>query len=115
MDSSYSLPIVDSHLDLAESVTLFGRELTISAGETRRWEKRTSRQASYMAQLVGSWEHLGIGSDLDGGLGLEESPLEIDTVADLYKIGSVMPTEARDGVLSTNWLNFLRRSLPQSA
>jgi membrane dipeptidase len=69
------------------------------------------RQAHYIAGLVG-WSHLGIGSDLDGGLGLEESPLEIDTVADLAKIGAVVPAEAREAVLSANWLDFLRASLP---
>ncbi len=72
------------------------------------------RHANYIAHLSG-WNHVGIGSDLDGGLGLEESPLEIDTVADLYKIGSVVPAEVREAVLGTNWLNFLRSSLPQTA
>lgn len=86
-----------------------------------RWEKDRSiavtlgehvkRHAAYLADLT-SWKHIGIGSDLDGGLGLEESPQEIDTVADLYKVAAVVPTEAREGVLSANWLNFLRRSLP---
>lgn len=71
------------------------------------------RQANYIASLVG-WNHVGIGSDLDGGFGLEESPLEIDSVADLYKVGPVIPIEVREAVLSTNWLNFLRSSLPQS-
>lgn len=66
-----------------------------------------------MAQLVG-WDHLGIGSDLDGGFGLEESPLEIESVADLYKVGSVVPREARAAILSTNWLNFLRACLPRT-
>jgi membrane dipeptidase len=40
------LPLVDSHLDLAENVTLFGRDLTLSAAEIRASEKRTSRQAT---------------------------------------------------------------------
>jgi len=70
--------------------------------------------AEHIATL-GGWDHVGIGSDLDGGFGLEESPAEIDTVADLYKIGAVIPPGARDGVLSTNWLNFLRRSLPKTS
>ena len=69
------------------------------------------RQADYIARLAG-WEHVGIGSDLDGGLGLEESPQEIDTVADLVKVGDAVPAEAREKVLSTNWLIFLRASLP---
>lgn len=72
------------------------------------------RHAHYIAHLS-EWNHVGIGSDLDGGVGLEESPLEIDTVADLYRVGSVVPAEVREAVLSTNWLNFLRASLPQAA
>ena len=72
------------------------------------------RQAAYIATLVG-WENIGLGSDLDGGFGLEESPLEIESIADLYKIGEVLPAEAREEVLSTSWLRFLRSALPQSA
>ena len=72
------------------------------------------RHANHIADLIG-WDHLGIGSDLDGGFGLEESPLEIDTVADLHKVGLVVPAEVREAVLSTNWLTFLRSSLPQTS
>lgn len=77
-------------------------------------DEHLRRHADYMANL-GGWNHVGIGSDLDGGFGLEESPSEIDTVADLYKVGSAVPAEVREAVLSTNWLDFLRASLPQSA
>lgn len=77
-------------------------------------DEHLRRHANYIAKLIG-WNHIGIGSDLDGGLGLEESPMEIDTVADLFKVGSVVPAEAREAVLSTNWLEFLRSSLPNRA
>jgi membrane dipeptidase len=40
------LPLVDSHLDLAENVTLFGRDLTLEVAEIRAVEKRTRRQAT---------------------------------------------------------------------
>jgi membrane dipeptidase len=82
------------------------RSITVTLDEHLR------RQANYMAGLCG-WDHIGIGSDLDGGFGREESPLEIETIADLYKAGSAVPAEVREAVLSTNWLNFLRASLPQ--
>lgn len=72
------------------------------------------RHAHHIAQLSG-WKRVGIGSDLDGGLGREESPVEIDTVADLYKIESAVPAEVREAVLSTNWLTFLRSALPKSS
>ncbi len=77
-------------------------------------DEHLQRHANYIASLSG-WKHVGIGSDLDGGLGLEESPKEIDTVADLHKAGSCLPAEAREAVLSTNWLTFLRSSLPQTS
>src|SRR5689334_17203352 len=41
-----NLPLVDSHLDLAENTTLFGRDLTLSAAQIRTLEKRTSKQAT---------------------------------------------------------------------
>jgi membrane dipeptidase len=84
------------------------RSLIVSLDEHLR------RHANYIAELSG-WNHVGIGSDLDGGLGLEESPVEIDSVADLYKVGSVVPAEVREAVLSTNWLHFLRSSLPKTS
>ncbi len=75
--------------------------------------KQVKHHSAYLANLT-SWNHVGIGSDLDGGFGLEESPLELESIADLYKIGDVVPARARETVLSTNWLNFLRWSLPKT-
>ena len=40
------MPIVDGHLDLAENVTLFGRDLTLTAARLRALERRTSRQST---------------------------------------------------------------------
>ena len=63
------------------------------------------------AVLIG-WDRLGIGSDLDAGMSLDCSPLELDTIADFARFAEVVPAEARDGVLAQNWLRFLRASLP---
>ena len=84
------------------------RSVTVTLDEHLR------RHADHVASLVG-WRHVGIGSDLDGGFGLEESPLEIDTVADLCKVGFAVPAGAREAVLGTNWLTFLRSSLPRGS
>ncbi|HEX9116919.1 MAG TPA: membrane dipeptidase [Anaerolineae bacterium] len=74
-------------------------------------EEHLRRHAEHMARVAG-WDHVGIGSDLDGGFGLEESPVEIQTIADLHKVGTAVPVAARDAVLGANWLRFLRASLP---
>ncbi len=71
------------------------------------------QHAEHIAQLVG-WHHLGIGSDLDGGFGRQETPEELDSEADLYKVAAALPPEARVPVLSSNWLDFLRATLPKS-
>ena len=74
-------------------------------------DQQLRRHADHVARVCG-WGHIGIGSDLDGGFGLEESPSEIDTVADLHKVGGVVPPEVRGAVLGANWLRFLRTCLP---
>ncbi len=68
-------------------------------------------QAEHVAGLIG-WERVAIGSDFDGGFGLQETPLEITRGADFAKLGAIAPAEARAGVLGGNWLRFLRRVLP---
>jgi membrane dipeptidase len=58
------------------------------------------------------WDHVGIGSDLDGGIGVDESPVELGSIADIAKIGDTLPDHARAGVMGENWIRFLRAALP---
>ena len=71
----------------------------------------------YICQAVGSARHVGIGSDIDGGFGLDSIPAGLDTIADLQLIGVGLAERgyAEDevaAVLGENWLVLLRRSLP---
>lgn len=68
------------------------------------------RHAEHIAGVCG-WQSVGIGSDLDGGFGREDCPVEIETIADLGEMGSIGPGEAREGVLGGNWIRFLRAML----
>src|SRR5574341_1224838 len=70
----------------------------------------------HVCQLTGSVDHVGIGSDFDGGFGVEHVPVEIDTVADLQKIGALLAdrgyTQSQiQAVMSGNWLRILRAGL----
>jgi membrane dipeptidase len=67
--------------------------------------------AEHVASIAG-WGHVGIGSDLDGGLGADETPEELDTAADIERVGDAVPQDARAGVLGANWLRVLRDVLP---
>ena len=67
-----------------------------------------------ICQLVGSAEHVGIGSDFDGGFGRESIPAEIDSAADLHLIGDALKARGYSdtdvaGVMGGNWVNLLRR------
>jgi membrane dipeptidase len=44
----------------------------------------------YICQLVGDTRHVGIGSDLDGGFGMERIPQEIDNIGDFPKIAELL-------------------------
>ncbi|NWG34560.1 MAG: membrane dipeptidase [Chloroflexi bacterium] len=71
----------------------------------------------HICQMAGNSEHAAIGSDFDGGFGLQSIPPELDSIADLPLIASKLmergysQTDAAN-VLGGNWLRFLRRHLP---
>ncbi len=70
-----------------------------------------ARQAAHVAGRIG-WSRVAIGSDLDGGFGLEESPQELTRWGDFDRLAAIAPAEHRPGVLGEHWLRFLRRALP---
>ncbi len=70
----------------------------------------------HICQLTGTHELVGIGSDLDGGFGREESPSDLDTIADLQKIGGILSTrgygdEAIQDIMYRNWMRFMQAVL----
>lgn len=44
----------------------------------------------HICQLAGNARHIGIGSDLDGAFGTEQSPLDLDTISDLQKMVAML-------------------------
>lgn len=71
----------------------------------------------HVCQLAGNSLHSGIGSDFDGGFGLQSVPPEIDTVADLHKLTPLLTARGYSetdvaNILGLNWLHFLEKNLP---
>lgn len=68
-----------------------------------------------VCQLAGNARHAAIGTDLDGGFGREQSPLDLDTIADLQRVPEMLrrrgyDEEAVRGVMYENWLRFFREA-----
>jgi membrane dipeptidase len=91
------------------------------------WDKSALKEAvtlavvvqhiKHMCDLAGDTQHVGIGTDFDGGFGVESAPLEIDTVADLRKVGDALAAASFSdqdiaNILGENWIRLLRRALP---
>ena len=69
----------------------------------------------HICQLLGTSQHTGIGTDLDGGFGNEQAPKGMDTIADLGKFRQVLESRgysstALEGIFSDNFLRFLETS-----
>lgn len=52
--------------------------------------EHVARQIDHVCQLAGSSRHAAIGSDLDGGFGQEQSPHDLDSIADLQKLAGLL-------------------------
>ena len=73
----------------------------------------------YICQMLGDAAHVGLGSDFDGGFGLDKVPQGLDSVADLRLIGESLDARGYnqkdiEGILGENWLRFLHRALPEN-
>lgn len=69
----------------------------------------------HICQLAGNSLHIGIGSDLDGGYGSEQSPYDLETIADLQKLPELLAKRGYkendiENVMHGNWLQFLRKA-----
>jgi len=79
--------------------------------------KMFAEQIDYYCQMAGSSKFTGVGSDFDGGFGFPNIPLELDTIADLQKLGGVLkemgytPDDV-DYIFHSNWKRQLETMLP---
>ena len=68
----------------------------------------------YVCQLAGNANHSGIGTDLDGGFGREQSPGDLDTIIDVQKVAEILATRGYKesdiaAIMHGNWLRVLRQ------
>lgn len=74
------------------------------------------RHVRHICDLAGNALHVGIGTDMDGGLGREQIPAEIATAADLPKLADALSKAGFDDasvldIMGGNWLRYFRQNL----
>ncbi len=74
-------------------------------------------QIEHVCDLAGETRNAGLGTDLDGGFGKEQTPHDLETIGDLGRVGEILSgrgysDEAVAAIMHGNWLRFLRDLLP---
>ncbi len=69
----------------------------------------------HICQIAGNSLHVAIGTDLDGNFGTEQSPWDLNSIADLQKYQDILvyrgyKSEDIDNIFHKNWLRFLRKA-----
>jgi membrane dipeptidase len=69
----------------------------------------------HICQIAGNTLHVGMGTDLDGAFGKEQSPYDLDTIADLQKVPGLLAKRGYspadiENIMHGNWLSFLRKA-----
>ncbi|MCE9547423.1 MAG: dipeptidase [Planctomycetia bacterium] len=71
----------------------------------------------HICQLAGSTRHCGIGSDLDGGFGNEQTPRDLRRYTDIQRLAEILSARNYsdadvEAIFHGNWLRLFRRALP---
>lgn len=79
--------------------------------------KMVAEQIDHVCQLAGSTTHVGLGTDFDGGFGLQSTPIELESIADLQKLVPLLEDlhfspESITSIMGQNWQRMLEYNLP---
>ena len=69
----------------------------------------------HICQLAGNAGHVGIGTDLDGGYGTEQTPMDLNSIADIAKLGDLLAARGYkpadiEAIFHGNFVALLRRA-----
>ena len=106
--------IIGGALDAWMMVPNWVRQQSTPEGMDCNLEKMLDH-LDHICQLAGNAHHVGIGTDLDGAFGKEQSPYDLETIADLQKIPALLAKRGYapadiECIMHGNWLRFLRKA-----
>lgn len=69
----------------------------------------------HICQIAGNADHIAIGSDLDGAFGKEQSPYDLETIADLQKFPDLLRNQGYSEediqkIMNGNWRRFMKKA-----
>jgi membrane dipeptidase len=102
--------VMDAWMMVPEWIHLVSTSLSMDCG----LEKLIDHM-DHICQIAGNTDHIAIGSDLDGAFGRDQSPYDLETIADLQKLPALLAKRGYsqadiEKILHGNWLRFLRNA-----
>ena len=100
-------------------VVLYNRFLRADHRKGEPKEKVTldhvAAHIDHICQVLGDAEHVGIGTDFDGGFGADDIPAELDSVTDLPLVADKLQEKGYAAaditrIMGGNWLGLLRKA-----
>jgi membrane dipeptidase len=87
-------------------------------GRERITLEMAAAHVDHICQMGGSAENVGFGTDFDGGFGVDAVPGEVDSIADMQKLGPILAAkgykdEEIANIFGGNWIRHLQTHLPQ--
>jgi membrane dipeptidase len=87
-------------------------------GKRRATLADVALHARHICDLTGSASHVAIGTDMDGGLGRDEIPIEIQTSGDLPRVARALSSAGFNdddvsAIMGGNWMKFFAGALPR--
>ncbi|MGD0389516.1 MAG: membrane dipeptidase, partial [Tepidisphaeraceae bacterium] len=99
-------------------INFFDRFLVPPQEQTKRRATLgdVTNHVKHICDIAGSAAHVGLGTDMDGGLGRNEIPVEIETSADLIRVADALAAAGfgdQDvaAIMGKNWLQFFSKNL----
>ena len=77
--------------------------------------ERICDHIDHICQIAGNAKHIGIGTDLDGGYGTEQTPMDMNSIADLQTLPGLLLARGYsqddiEGIMWRNFVDFLRKT-----
>ena len=108
----------DAVIGVVPSNSFLNKDWKEDGGKAATSLQLLADQIDYLCQIAGDAKHVGIGTDFDGGFGVEHVPAEIDSIADLPKLLPMLVRLGfKDGdieaIASGNFLRVIESALPE--
>lgn len=77
--------------------------------------RHVGEHLDHICQIAGHARQVGLGTDLDGGFGTEQTPLELQRYSDLPKFVDILSEKGYSssdiqGIWGDNWMQFLEKA-----